>query len=116
MPDVRHRRLLALACMTLNLAPIPMLSAWAQQPAANPAHGREVAEKVCAGCHAIEPGVQPRQADIPSFPAIANRRGRTVEFIIDAMYHPHPVMPGIPLTTQEMRDVAAYILTFRKNK
>ena len=80
------------------------------------AHGREVAHRVCVGCHAIEPGVQPRQADVPSFEAIANRPDRTITTIVDAMYAPHPAMPGIPLTTQEMRDVAAYILTFRKEQ
>lgn len=83
-------------------------------PAPDPERGREVAERVCVGCHAIEPGVQPRQADVSSFEAIANRPNRTVQSIVDAMYAPHPAMPGIPLTTQEMRDVAAYILTFRK--
>jgi len=114
MSDVRHQCLLALAWLTLGIVATPLSGAWAQQPKPDPVQGRNVAERACVGCHAIEPGVQPRQADIPSFPEIANRPGRTIQFIVDAMVHPHPVMPGIPLTTQEMRDVAVYILTFRK--
>ena len=109
MSDVRHQCLLALAWLTLGVMVMatPLSGASAQQPKPDPVQGRNVAERACVGCHAIEPGVQPRQADIPSFPEIANRPGRTIQFIVDAM-------PGIPLTTQEMRDVAVYILTFRK--
>lgn len=108
----RHLAPIALAC---GLAAFP-LAAWAQQQALDPDHGREVAQRVCVGCHAIEPGVQPRPADVPSFPEIANRPGRTIQTIIGAMYYPHPEMPGIALTTKEVRDVAAYILTFRKDQ
>lgn len=115
MPDVSNHQLLARIWLILGIVAAPLPAAWAQQPKLDTVHGRNVAERVCAGCHAIETGVQPRQADIPSFPEIANRPGRTIDFIVDAMYQPHPVMPGIPLTTQEMRDVAAYILTFRKS-
>ncbi|HEX7075897.1 MAG TPA: cytochrome c [Hyphomicrobiaceae bacterium] len=111
----RTRRAIALAVLTVA-QPAGYLAgaAWAQEPALDPVHGRDVAQRVCVGCHAIEPGVQQRQADVPSFPEIANRPGRTIQTIIGAMYYPHPEMPGVPLTTKETRDVAAYILTFRK--
>lgn len=112
----RSRRPLALVALAFALAFGPQNAARAQEPARDPDHGREVAQRVCVGCHAIEPGVQPRQADVPSFPEIANRPDQTIQTIIGAMYYPHPEMPGIPLTNKEVRDVAAYVLTFRKDQ
>ncbi len=105
---------LALLSLALSIAAAP--AAWAQQPTGDPARGLAVAKKVCVSCHAIEPGDQTRQADVPSFQEIANRPGRTSEVIVGAMSAPHPVMPGAPLTLREMRDVAAYILAFRKTE
>ncbi len=113
----RARRVLAFAALAIAQA-----GGWspgaaqAQEPRLDPTHGRDVAQRVCVGCHAIEPGAKQRQADIPSFPEIANRPGRTIQTIIGAMYYPHPEMPGIPLASREMRDVAAYVLTFRMDQ
>lgn len=110
----RPRNLLRQTFVLLLFGITTAPSSWAQAPQPDPARGREIAARVCVGCHAIEPGARTQQADIPSFPAIANRPGRTADFIIGAMYYPHPPMPGVSLTTQEMRDLAAYILSFRR--
>lgn len=85
----------------------------AQTPAQDAARGREIAQRLCVACHAIDREATTKLADVPSFPTIANRPGRTAEFIMNAMLAPHPAMPGVPLTAQEMRDLATYILTFR---
>lgn len=86
-----------------------------QRPA-DPQRGREIAEKLCSGCHRVTPD-QPLPggwADVPSFPEIANRPGRTQERIVGSIMIPHPPMPDIALATGTLHDVAAYILTFKK--
>ena len=94
----------------------PAGAAAAQTATLDAERGRAIAERVCVGCHAIDREATTKLADVPSFPVIANRPGRTAEFITNAMLAPHPAMPGVPLTTQEMRDLAAYILSFRTGK
>ena len=75
--------------------------------------GRQVAEWACKGCHAIERGQQSMNADVPSFPVIAARPGRTAERIEAVILSPHAPMPTLPLSTREVRDVAAYILSLK---
>jgi hypothetical protein len=51
----------------------------------------------------------PVQADVPSFPPIARRAGSTAEYLAGKIIVPHPAMPGVALTANEIRDIAAYI-------
>ncbi len=83
----------------------------------DPQRGREVAEKLCSGCHRVtrEQALPGGWADVPSFPEIANRPGRTAEHLVGAIMIPHPPMPDIALATGTLHDVAAYILTFKKD-
>ncbi|HWK33211.1 MAG TPA: cytochrome c [Hyphomicrobium sp.] len=77
--------------------------------------GKQIAEKLCVGCHIVGPiaeGTVP--ADVPSFMRIANEPGQSAERIAGAIVIPHPPMPTIHLTREEIGDVAAYILTLKK--
>lgn len=77
--------------------------------------GKQIAEKLCVGCHIVGPtaeGTVP--ADVPSFMRIANEPGQNAETIAGAIVIPHPPMPTIHLTREEIGDVAAYILTLKK--
>jgi hypothetical protein len=47
------------------------------------------------------------RADVPNFPTIANRPGATAEHLAGRIIVPHPAMPGVPLTTPEIRYVVA---------
>lgn len=92
--------------------------AWAQpaQRTPDPQRGREIAERLCSGCHRVTPD-QPLSGgwvDVPSFPEIANRPGRTPERIVGSVMIPHPPMPDIALATGTLHDIAAYILSFKK--
>jgi cytochrome c len=77
--------------------------------------GKRIAEKLCVGCHIV--GAQAAgasvAADVPSFARIANMPGQSVQGIAGAIVVPHPPMPQIQLTREEIGDVAAYILTLR---
>ena len=77
-------------------------------------NGRRVASLMCVNCHLVAPDAQtPAVAGVPSFAAIANHTGQTPEKLAGALIIPHPPMPTISLTNTEMRDIIAYILTFR---
>lgn len=83
-------------------------------PKPDPEQGRSVAVRLCAGCHLIEQssaGTLP--ADVPSFAAIANKDGQTMEAVAGRIVIPHPPMPAIALSREEIRNVVAYIMTLR---
>ena len=92
-------------------------STFAQSGPANPQRGRELAVRLCVNCHVIdaEPTTGPERADVPSFPAIANRPGVTAEGLAGAIIIPHPAMPKVQLVTGEIRDIVAYILSLKRN-
>ena len=77
--------------------------------------GRQLALDVCASCHAVRAGqTQSPLATAPSFEEIANTPGMTaaaLNFWLTA--HVHPTMPLLILSSQQVRDVSAYILSLR---
>jgi mono/diheme cytochrome c family protein len=86
-------------------APVPGLP--------DPVHGKALAEKVCSNCHLVASGQQYANADIPSFHEIANKPGQTPGTIMAHIVLPKHPMPTIPLTKNELADIAAYIMTLR---
>ena len=77
--------------------------------------GKEIAEKLCSGCHIVNAGTAGPtvQADVPNFAEIANKPDQTTQKIAGRIVIPHPPMPNTQLTREEIGDVAAYILTLR---
>lgn len=77
--------------------------------------GRETAERLCSGCHAIDGGTGGtyQKVDVPSFRVIANRANQTAERVRAFIMTPHPPMPTVPLTLAEINDVTAYILSVK---
>ena len=98
------------ACLMLAWGP-----ALAQGPG-SPQRGRELAARLCSNCHTTDVGRQagPTLADVPSFAVIANRANATAESLAGKIIIPHSAMPGVQLTTAEIRDVVAYILSLRR--
>jgi mono/diheme cytochrome c family protein len=78
--------------------------------------GHELAERLCAICHAVTPGSTSGRPDVPSFAVIAKLPDLTPERLVGAIIIPHPPMPGIPLTRSEIRDIVAYIMSLRPQK
>ncbi len=80
----------------------------------DPENGEIIAHKLCVGCHLIDKssdGVA--QADIPSFPLIANRPDQSIETLTNWLNAPHAPMPDPHLTRKEVRDLAGYIMSQR---
>lgn len=88
----------------------------AQQVHPDAKTGKQIAEKLCVGCHIVgaEATGASVPADVPSFTRIASVPGQTAQAIAGAIVVPHPPMPQIQLTREEIGDVAAYILTLKK--
>lgn len=76
--------------------------------------GKEIAGKLCVGCHVIEKTSSGNtHADVPSFPSIANRPNQSVEALSGWLMAPHAPMPDPHLTRREIRDLAGYIVSLK---
>jgi mono/diheme cytochrome c family protein len=91
-------------------------NAHAQIAAPDAQKGHELAERLCAICHAVSPGSTSGRPDVPGFTVIAKLPNLTPERLVGAIILPHPPMPGLPLTMEEIRDVVAYILSLQPLK
>jgi len=81
----------------------------------DPAAGKATAMKWCASCHLVEEGqATAPAAGVPSFAAIAAKPDQNADRIAGAIVAPHPPMPDLQLSRQQINDLAAYILTLRK--
>jgi mono/diheme cytochrome c family protein len=75
--------------------------------------GRDVAQRACVGCHSIDdPASVIEGREVPTFRAIAGK-GWSAERLQAYIATPHRPMPGIPLDTSEIRNVATYILSLK---
>jgi len=100
----------AVSCIAL------VVSAAANQTAlaADANNGLRLAERWCASCHVVS-STQSKGADgVPSFAAVAQRPGFSVEKLAFFLLDPHPVMPNMSLSRNEAQDIAAYIARLRK--
>ena len=80
----------------------------------DPVHGQELAARLCSNCHLVgTSGQEHANVDVPSFKEIANREGQTEGSIMASILLPNHPMPTIPLTTSEIDDLTAYIISLR---
>ncbi|MGJ3265541.1 MAG: c-type cytochrome [Salinarimonas sp.] len=98
----------------LALAALPWLGASgpaAAQDVANQdvANGRAIAERWCAACHLVSPDQQTAMDGVPSFRAIAARGALGDDALRAFLVDPHPVMPDMALTREEIADLSAYV-------
>jgi mono/diheme cytochrome c family protein len=77
-------------------------------------HGRALAERLCAQCHAVkkQQEVSPNQ-DAPPFGEIASAPGMTSIALSAAMQTSHASMPNIMLEAEERADIIAYIISLK---
>lgn len=84
-------------------------AAWAQDID----HGQRLAERWCAECHVISPD-QAKSRGAPPFAAIAAKDNITVDMIAQFLRLPHATMPNAPLSRDDARDIAAFIMQAKK--
>ncbi|WP_395665028.1 c-type cytochrome [Methylocella sp.] len=73
------------------------------------ARGETIARRWCASCHVVAPGQSPASDGAPSFMSVAAKvvsPDALKAFLAD----PHPKMPDMSLTRDEIADLAAYIV------
>ena len=112
-----HRARMCVAVVLGSCSPVLMLTpSFAQSGPGDPRRGHELAARLCVNCHVIGTETSgPVRADVPTFPMIGNRPGVTAEHLAGKIIIPHPAMPGVPLTSAEIRDIVAYIMSLKRN-
>lgn len=103
-----------LAVAAMLVATSPALSQAIPKRPPDEANGRQLAERLCTNCHNVGPGSPASSAQVaPPFEWIARKPGQSLERIAGAIIVPHPEMPSVALTMQEIRDVVAYIASLK---
>lgn len=79
--------------------------------AGDAAEGKAIAQRWCAACHQVSAEQITASADVPSFMTIRQMRAtpNALAALEGFLADPHPVMPDMSLTRQEIRDLVAYI-------
>ena len=108
------RTVLALAAASLFGAGLALAGPITSKP--DPFHGKALAKQLCSNCHLVDNQQQQALADVPSFHEIANKVGQTEGTIMAHIVLPKHPMPTIPLTTSELADLAAYIMSLRSSE
>lgn len=96
------------ALALLVAAPLPALS---QESAEQ---GEIIAKRWCASCHVVAPGQLLAASDAPSFASIAESSEGDFDWLAAFLADPHPPMPAMSLTRQEIRDLGAYLASLRQ--
>ena len=97
----------------LLLAALALVACSGSAFAADADRGKEFARRVCALCHVVMEGQNPRDPDAPSFQAIATSR-QFREKGMEVLEKNHAKLPNIALTQQQSDDVGAYIKSLAK--
>jgi mono/diheme cytochrome c family protein len=77
------------------------------------ANGRRLAERWCSGCHAIGSAAD-RFHGVPSFAAIAAKEKINADTIASFLLLPHATMPNPPLSREDAKDIALFIIEMKK--
>jgi len=87
------------------------------QEAGDPTTGLSLAREVCAACHAVLPGESDSpNRKAPSFEQISLVPGMTAAAVSVALQTSHKTMPNVMLEPDELRNVAAYIVSLQSRR
>lgn len=75
--------------------------------------GGQVAERWCSACHLVSDHQVRATTDAATFRGIAERSPEAIDALAAFLMDPHPPMPDLSLTRQEIRDLLAYIESLR---
>ena len=82
------------------------------QEIGDPAQGRALVHQWCVACHVVDHAGRGADAG-PPLPALLEDHLRTPDEIRGWLASPHPAMPDLVLTRQEIEDVVAYLESLR---
>ena len=105
------RRVFIFAALAATLA-VMSGAARAGDPLGDPAEGLALAERWCAGCHAIAPG-RASGEQAPDFESIVGARERSDAWIRTWLSTPHQAMPDLSLSRDEIAALVAYLASLR---
>lgn len=100
------------------LAMAAMISgpAFSQEPG-SVMQGQELAQTVCAECHAVGPGaIRSPNAHAPTFDSIVRTAGMTPMAIRVWLRSAHKEMPNIMLSPDEIDNVIAYLASLKERR
>jgi mono/diheme cytochrome c family protein len=75
--------------------------------------GKAMAQRWCSSCHLVAPEQATATTEAPAFATIAGRHPRSIEALAAFLADPHPPMPQMSLTRQEISDLLAYISSLK---
>jgi mono/diheme cytochrome c family protein len=102
-----------LAATTLFVFVATSCGAYAQAPG-DPTKGHQYVQQICSECHNTEKGQRPSpNGQAPNFETIAKTPGLTAIALTAALRTPHRTMPNIIIADDDLRNVAAYVLTLQ---
>ena len=78
--------------------------------AGDAAKGEVIAKRWCAACHLVSPDQTQANSDAPSFASVAHKI-KSSKALTAFLTDPHPKMPDMNLTRDEIADIVAYIGT-----
>ncbi len=79
--------------------------------------GQALTRRLCVSCHLPPDGPSTSAiVGIPSLQVIANREGQSGPHIEQVLINPHPPMPDIRLTNDEIADIITYLDTLRTDR
>jgi mono/diheme cytochrome c family protein len=89
-------------------------SSVAYAAAGNAEAGRQLVTRSCSSCHAIEASVTATD-NAPPFSAVAKTNKERPAWIRGWLMSPHPPMPNISLSRQQIDDIVAYLSSLPTN-
>jgi mono/diheme cytochrome c family protein len=82
--------------------------------AADAYQGKDIAVRWCAGCHVVEREQKSPAIDqAPPFASVGRTPGFDANKLAILLLKPHPNMPKLALSRDEVANLAAYILTLK---
>ena len=102
----------ALAALLAGLASVAAGSS--ARAGGDATHGAVIAKRWCANCHVVSADQTSAKVDVPTFADIA-RRQRDDRALSGFLVDPHPPMPNLSLSRQEIDDVVSYIRSLDPN-
>jgi mono/diheme cytochrome c family protein len=82
-------------------------------PTRDAKHGKMLVDRWCVACHLVGNDQTQTTTEAPSFAFIAKRPGFDAEKLAFFLFVPHPQMPDMQLSRDEVSDIAAYLQTLK---